>query len=393
MVFSSRSFSGRFWALVLATFLGFLGIGTVLPMLAPQIRYKLHGTDQDVGFVVGVFSFVALAGRLVAGPLADRRGRKISFLTGLFCCGLAGVAYLLPLGLAGAYLGRILQGFGEACLYTGAAAWAVEVTGVERSGRTLSYLSTGIWGGISMGPAVGQWLGSFERAAAMQVASAVAAFLVVTRIHEDYHPHEHDPSRSWLPPGIIASGLSIGFVNVHYPVVAGFLILHLQASGNLGQAAYTAYSAYALMILCSRFFLGGLPDRIRPAIVYFGGLIFMAAGLLVLVRPPGRIGAIAATALLGFGFSFPWGAVASTVIRRAHPSQRGRAVGLLTGFYDLFVGVSSFGAGWLAHRFGYWAPFLMAACALGAAAVAGWFVFAESPKASREEEAVCVEVN
>src|SRR5438445_1585315 len=169
MSFSARHFSGQFWALIGATFLGFLGIGTVLPMLAPHIRYKLHGTDQDVGFVVGVFSFVALAGRLVAGPLVDRRGRKISFLTGLFCCGLAGVAYLLPLGLAGAYLGRILQGFGEACLYTGAAAWAVEVTGIERSGRTLSYLSSGIWCGISMGAVVGQGLGSVEHAAAMQL--------------------------------------------------------------------------------------------------------------------------------------------------------------------------------------------------------------------------------
>ena len=48
-------------------------------MLAPHIRDTLHGTDQDVGFVVGVFSFVALAGRLVAGPLADRRGRNWRF--------------------------------------------------------------------------------------------------------------------------------------------------------------------------------------------------------------------------------------------------------------------------------------------------------------------------
>ena len=148
MASSTRGFGGRFWALVLATFLGFLGIGAVLPMLAPHIRYTLHGSDRDVGFVVGVFSFVALAGRLIAGPLADRRGRRVSFLTGLFSCGLAGAAYLLPLGMAGAYLARILQGFGEACLYTGAATWAVEITGVESSGRTLSYLSSGIWGGI-----------------------------------------------------------------------------------------------------------------------------------------------------------------------------------------------------------------------------------------------------
>ena len=388
---STRSFSGRFWALVLATFLGFLGIGTVLPMLAPHVRHTLHGTDQDVGFVVGVFSFVALAGRLVSGPLADRRGRKISFLTGLFCCALAGAAYLLPLGIAGAYLGRILQGFGEACLYTGAAAWAVEVTGVERSGRTLSYLSSGIWGGISMGPVVGQWLGSFERAAAMQIAAAVVAFLVVTQVREEYHPHEHDADRGWLPPGMLAPGVALGLVNVHYPVVTGFLVLHLQSHGNA--AGPTAFSAYALMILLSRFFLGGLPDRIRPSITFFGGLVFMAAGLLVLATGPGRTLAIAGTALLGFGFSFPWGAIASMVLRRAHPSQRGRAVGVLTAFYDLFVGVSSFAAGWVAHRFDYATAFLMAAGALGAAAVAGRFVFATPSEPSRQEEATCVEAN
>ena len=44
-------------------------------------------------------------------------------------------AYLLPLGLGGVYLGRGLQGFGEACLYTGAAAWAVETAGIRRPGE------------------------------------------------------------------------------------------------------------------------------------------------------------------------------------------------------------------------------------------------------------------
>ena len=34
----------------------------------------------------------------------------------------------------------MLQGFGEACLYTGAAAWAVELGGIERSGQALERL-------------------------------------------------------------------------------------------------------------------------------------------------------------------------------------------------------------------------------------------------------------
>ena len=123
MGLSSHRFTGRFWSLIGATFLGFLGIGTVLPGLAPHIRHDLGGSDQTVGLVIGTFSFVALASRFFSGPLADLRGRKIAFLTGLMSCALSGAAYLLPLGMVGPYLGRALQGFGEACLYTGAAAW------------------------------------------------------------------------------------------------------------------------------------------------------------------------------------------------------------------------------------------------------------------------------
>jgi MFS family permease len=372
MSFFARGFSAQFWALVGATFLGFLGIGTVLPLLAPHIRYDLGGSDQDVGLVIGIFSFVALLGRLISGPLADRRGRKISFLAGLVCCAIAGGIYLLPMGMAGPYLARVFQGMGEACLYTGAAAWVVELAGIERSAQALGYLSSGIWGGISAGPVVGQWLGTFQHAAMMQLAAAVIAFAILTRVREDYHPEPHPAARKWLPRSILAPGIAIGFVNVQYSVVAGFLILHLKAHGNSGPIAF---SAYAGMILLSRFFLGGLPDRIEPYITYFGGILLMAAGLLVLAGGPGPVAAVGATALLGFGFSFPWSSIAATVLRRTPSAERGSAVGILSAFYDLFVGISSFTAGWVAHQFGYAAAFVMAAVALIAAAIAGRFVF------------------
>ena len=365
-------FGVRFWLLIGATFLGFLGEGTVLPVLAPHVRHDLGGSDQTVGFAIGIFSFVSLASRFASGPLADRKGRKIAFLAGLLTCALAGAAYLLPLGMAGIYLGRVLQGFGEACLYTGAAAWAVEVAGIHRSAQALGYVSSGIWGGTAAGPVVGQWLGSFDRAALMQVVTALLAFALLTRVTEDYQPSVHPVRRSWAPGKLLAPGMAIGFVNVHYPVVAGFLILHLARHGNAGPAAF---SAYALLILLSRFFLGGLPDRIRPGITYFGGLLAMAIGLVIIATGPSPVAAVAGGAILGFGLSFPWSSVASTVLRATTAGQRGSALGVLTAFYDLFVGVSSFAAGAVAARFGYPATFLTAALALVAAAVAGWFVF------------------
>src|SRR5579871_152161 len=370
-VFAS-GLGARFWALVGATFLGFLGIGTVLPALAPHVRHDLGGSDQTVGLVIGTFSFVALGSRFFSGPLADRRGRKTAFLTGLISCALAGSAYFAPIGIAGVYLARILQGFGEACLYTGAAAWAVEIAGIHRSALALGYISSGIWGGISAGPLVGQWLGTFPRAAGMQVATALVAFAILLRVPEAYQPAEHHPRRRWLPASLIGPGIAIGFVNVHYPVVAGFLILHLAQHGNSGPAAFSAYAGFILM---SRFFLGGLPDLINPRITYYFGLAAMSAGLIAIAFGPSPLIAVSAAAVLGFGFSFPWSSIASTVLKQTPERERGSVVGVLSAFYDLFVGLSSFAAGAVANRFGYSAAFFMAAASLGAAAIAGMAVF------------------
>jgi MFS family permease len=222
----------------------------------------------------------------------------------------------------------------------------------------------------------------------MQMVLAAVAFAMLTRVAEHYRPDPDAAPRKWLPRSMIAPGIAIGFVNVQYPVIAGFLVLHLSSHGNSGPVAF---SAYAGMILLSRFFLGGLPDRIPPAITYYGGILCMAAGLVVLAAGPGPVIAVAATALLGFGFSFPWSSIASTVLRRTPNSDRGSAIGVLSAFYDLFVGISSFTAGWVAHQFNYPAAFAMGAVALVAAAIAGRFVFVETRRPRVQMQAMEVE--
>jgi MFS family permease len=378
MASSLREFSPQFWAVAGATFLGFLGIGTVLPGLAPHVRHDLGGSDETVGYVIGIFSFVALGARFFSGTLADTRGRKKVFALGLLCCAIAGAVYFARLGIAGVYLARVLQGFGEAFLYTGAATWAIEIAGVHRSAQALGYVSSGIWGGMSAGPVLGSWLGSFEHAALAQTLLALMGFVLLVRVPERYKPHPHRTKRSWLPRSMITPGVAVGFVNMHYPVITGFLILHLAQHGNSGRAAF---SAYAVVILFSRFFLGSLPDRVHPRITYYAGLFFMTLGLLALAAGPPPAIAIGAAAILGFGFSFPWSSVVSTVLRRTSDREHGSAIGVLGAFYDLFVGVGSFTAGAVSERFGYASAFAMAAVALGAAAIVGWFLF---PSGNRE---------
>lgn len=355
-------------------------MGTVLPALAPHVRNDLGGSDRTIGFVIGIFSVVALVSRLISGPIADNKGRKVSFLMGLGSCAFAGALYLLPLGITGIWLGRCFQGLGEACLYTGAATWAVELAGTERSAQALGYLSSGIWGGLSAGPVVGSWLGTFERAAIFQIVAGAIGFLMLTRVPEHFTPHHENTGFRWPSPSLIMPGLAVGFVNVHYPVITGFLVLHLARYGNSGFAAFTAYAA---AMMTSRFFLGGLPDRLHPRVTFYFGLTCMSVALLALASGPRPIVAVASAALLGLGFSFPFSSIASTVMRRSPNHERGVAVGTLSAFYDFFVGSGSFAAGAVATRFGYSATFVMAASALVASAFFGWYVLPADDGESR----------
>ena len=210
---------------------------------------------------------------------------------------MAGAVYLLPFGLTGIWVGRCFQGLGEACLYTGAAAWAVELAGTERSAQALGYLSSGIWGGWSAGPVVGNYLGSFQHAAFFQMVAGSVGFLLLTRVPEHFVPHHEGGTFKWPSRTLLMPGLAIGFVNVHYPVITGFLILHLAQHGNSGRAAFTAYAG---AMLCSRFFLGGLPDRVHPRVTFYFGLTCMAVGLA-----GARIGAAAFNCNRGRGTAGP----------------------------------------------------------------------------------------
>jgi predicted MFS family arabinose efflux permease len=223
---------------------------------------------------------------------------------------------------------------------------------------------------------VGQWLGSFEHAAIMQTVAAIAAFALLWRVPEDYKPHPRvrQSARGRVKESF-AAGLAIGATNIQYPVITGFLILYMARTGGSGP---TAFSAWALMVLFARFFFGGLPDRVPAGYTFYGGLLSMAAGLSLLAFIPGPVTSMAGVLLLGLGFAFPWASIASTVLRRTPSHSHGSAVGVLSAFVDVFVGLSSFAAGTLAEHFGYAAAFRMALAGVGLAAVAGMNVFRET---------------
>ena len=376
------SFSIQFWIVILSTFLGFVGIGAIAPVLGPHVKQDLHQSDVMVGVVLGIFSIVALTSRLIAGPVTDGRGRRVGLAAGLACCSLSGILYLLPFGITTILAARILQGLGEAFLFVSAAAWAVELSPKDRRAQALGYLGAGVWGGMAAGPAIGSLLGSFNNATLLLTLSPLPAIWAL-RFVPDTLVRTGQKKTFGIPRAALLPGIALGLVNIHYPAMSGFLTLHLAGRGPT--VGGKAFSAYAIVILTCRFFLGGLPDRVGPRITLYTGLTAMACGLGILSTTPAPWLAVAAAGLTGLGFSLPWPSIASTVLNRAPEDERASSVGVLTACVDLFVGCASVADGTIAHHFGYAPIYWLAIVGIAVAAAVGWMVTPERSKVVHHE--------
>lgn len=342
-----------------------LGFGAVIPVLPVHLHEHLGASTFITGLLIGLSSGFALAGRFFAGRTADTRGRRIALIFGLAFSAGAGALYLFP-GVPMLAAGRMLHGLGEGFFITGSVAWVVDIAPATRRGQALGFLSSGIWGGVSVGPAIGQALGTMSKVSVFLIVSSLAVMAVTALTSEERKPHEHGPSPTWLPRPVILPGIILGFGNVTYAAMSGFLILLLRQRG-LGTGV--AFSAFALAVLLGRGAFGGLPDRIGPLRSLYAGYVLMAAGLILIALTNNTAAMVVAAMIAGMGYAFPWPALAVVVVDGVQSSERAAGLGALTAFYDLFMAAGSAIAGAVAGHWGLTSVFWMALFCVGAAAV------------------------
>jgi len=353
----------RIWRIVGAAFIGMLGFGAVIPMLPVYLHQQAGASTFLTGLFVGMSSAFALLGRFLAGKTADSKGRRRALLMGMGFCAAAGVLYLPVFGLWAMPPARVLHGLGEGFFVTAAVAWAVDLAPDNRRAQALGLLSSGIWGGVSVGPAIGQALGSMQRVAVFLTVSSLIVMAVASLMSEDPRPHQQEAAR-WLPRPVLLPGVILGFGNVTYAAMSGFLILLLMERGH---HTGWVFSAFAFAVLFGRAAFGGLPDRMGPRRSLFAGYVCMGTGLAAIAVGTRSAFDLPAALLVGLGYSFPWPALASVVVGRVAVSERATALGALTAFYDLFVAASSAVAGAVAGRWGLPSVFWLAfGCIWGA---------------------------
>ncbi|MFA9271936.1 MAG: MFS transporter, partial [Baekduiaceae bacterium] len=148
--------AGAAFGVWLATLLGFLAIGAVLPVLPRYVKGPIGGSDIAVGIVVGAFALSAVVGRPIAGRLADLYGRKPVVLAGLLLMAVSSALLLIPGGVAWLVFARLVVGVGDGWLFTAAVTWVVDLAPADRRGQTIGLFGIAVWGGLSVGSVLGQ---------------------------------------------------------------------------------------------------------------------------------------------------------------------------------------------------------------------------------------------
>ena len=143
--------------LLLNLFIAFLGIGLVIPVL-PTLMNELAISGTVVGYLTAAFALTQLIASPFAGKAADRFGRKIMIVLGLFIFGFSEFLFGLGKTVEVLFISRILGGVSAAFIMPAVTAFIADITTLDTRPKALGYMSAAISTGFIIGPGIGGFL-------------------------------------------------------------------------------------------------------------------------------------------------------------------------------------------------------------------------------------------
>jgi MFS family permease len=378
--------------ITLAVFVGFLTFGVPLPVLPLHVHDTLGMSTLVVGIIIGIHYAAALLTRAWAGGLADTRGPKRAMVLGCVSATLAGVAFLASLAFvdtpalsAGVLmLGRILSGWAESLIVTGALSWGVGLVGPQRAGKAMVWVGIAMYGAYAAGAPAGVAIAGAAGFAGIAVATiaiallalAIVVFAPPVAVQAGVHAARRPPFSEvlgavWIP------GLGLAFCSAGFGVITAFISLLFAARG--WGSASLAFTAFGLAFIGARLPFGHLPDKLGGARVALVCVLIEALGQLLIWGSGGVLTAYLGAALTGFGYSLAFPSFGVEAVRRAPPQSRGVAMGTFVAFFDLSLGITGPAAGAIAHTHGIAAVYLACAGTVFLSALVAAYLWVKRP--------------
>lgn len=322
------------------SFVCFFGSYMRIPIV-PLFATSMGADAAQVGLINSAFMLMAGALSIPSGLVSDRLGRRIPLLGGLLL--LAGSSFLLywsnsPLQMAGIYL---LFGIGLSAFSPTLMSYVADVTPPEVLGQAYGWYTMALYGGMTLGPAAGGFLGTalglrpvFLVSGGLILAMfAVALFLLpaTPRAASGAAPH-----RAILPTlrGLMGNRRLLACLAATMGTCFGFgmfvtfMPLYIRSQGMHSGHVGFVFAAQSLANAVSRLPSGKLSDRVadRSRLVA-GGLAVFAVALAGFGFCRSVVPLMGVAALMGMSMGIAFTAVSALIADVVPREQRGLAMG------------------------------------------------------------------
>jgi MFS transporter, DHA1 family, multidrug resistance protein len=267
----SKTKRSTLYLLLINIFIVFLGIGLVIPVL-PSIMNELKISGTTVGYLTAIFALTQLIISPFAGKAADKFGRKIMIVIGLFIFSVSELLFGMGKTIELLFISRVLGGVSGACIMPAVTAFIADITTLETRPKMLGYMSAAITTGLIIGPGVGGFLAEIGTRVPFYSASIlgfIATILSVMLLKEPASPQEEIETKG---PVEKKSGLKKIFLPMFF---IAFIVIFVSTFG------LTAFESFFSLYVDHKFAFSPLDI----AISITGGAIIGAIFQIVLFEP------------------------------------------------------------------------------------------------------------
>lgn len=361
----------------------------VLPLFGEQ-EFGLASQASILAFVASFGATKALA-NLVAGRLADRRGRKPMLLIGW------AVGLVVPVVVVSAptwewvVFANALLGVNQGLCWSMTVIMKIDLVGPTRRGLALGvnefagYLTLGVaaLAGARIAEATSLRTGPFVLAGVVATVGALASILVrETRPYAEMEASErHDPTPSpsfrhlfadvsWRHPALFTASQAGLVNNLNDGVAWGLLPLFFAGRGlGLGEIGLLA-AVYPAVWGFTQLATGAASDGVGRKPLIAAGMVLQAIALAALVPLGGFLSWLIAMAVLGFGTALVYPTLLAVVSDVVPPDHRASATGVYRFWRDMGYVFGALLAGTISDRLGIqWAIEVVAALTLASGIV------------------------
>lgn len=373
------------FALLLITFVNFVGIGALIPVLPYTVIENLGYSETVMTALLASFALAMFIANPILGRLSDRTGRQPVLLVSLIIGTAAHLWFALSNDIISMFAARIIAGLSAGNIGVIQAIIADNSKPDERA-RIMGFLGAAIGSGFVLGPAIGGLLGGLGSGPVHQVPFLVAAlfsFIAVClalrlKLQRVATADTSDRQafavalKAMLSSPIGMFALAFFCLNLAFAQVEASYVLLVR--DLLGFGPRETGWLFTYIGVCIILVQGGLIGRLTRAfgempIVVTGVSILAFGQLFTAVIAGGQTGGepimfvlvLASTSFVCVGFALTNPTLSAASSHAARADQMGSALGLVQGFGSMgqVIGLSiagplyQAGTGQLSFGFGF----------------------------------------